>query len=544
MTRIDYRPPACTLLFAAVLAYVGCTASSTAPSPPAPPPSKPASAEPAALSADVKASTGARSKPENILASLGNPAAVVVISGEQNGYMEPCGCSAEQEGGLLRRYDLIERLRKRNWPTALFDLGSLIKDPAGARGGFEQAKIKFDYAIKALKLLDYKAIALSAEDMRVGVGEALGLFDNGLGGNTKLLVANVKAADVFAKMFQPSMVVAAGPVKLGVTAIIDPEALKQLNDHDKDALLTSIKNPEDVLPGVLAELEPNSDYQMLMVQGKPELAKRLALANPGFDIVVATSQYDDVLNPEGETVNGGKTTLVTVGKKGKYVGLFGFYPHDNPPLRFRLVTLNKQFDDPAQPMKALIEDEFRATLKAAGVVENLLRRDYVNGAPGATFVGAQKCKECHPKTVQFWSTTKHAQAFESLKHDPKPNTVYDAECIICHTTGPEYNSGYRSEAATPHLLGNQCENCHGPGSKHVAEPGNAKFKKLITVRAETANKNGLCFGCHDAENSPKFDFDDYWSQIEHNGLDDYGDPKVRQGIKIELPTSRTKVGAR
>ncbi len=96
-----------------------------------------------------------------------------------------------------------------------------------------------------------------------------------------------------------------------------------------------------------------------------------------------------------------------------------------------------------------------------------------------------------------WSTTKHAQAFDSLEKDHKPNTIYDAECITCHTTGFEYNSGWHSEAETPYLAGNQCENCHGPGSKHVAEPDNPEFRKVMALTAEQADKNGLCTHCHD-----------------------------------------------
>jgi hypothetical protein len=470
-----------------------------------------------------------------VLASLGNPAAILVVSGQRNGYLEPCGCSEEQEGGLIRLYDLVERLHKRKWPTALADLGSLIKDPAGARGGFDQAKIKFDYAIKAMKLLDYDAIALSGDDLKVGIGESLGLFDNSLGQKTKIVVANVRPAAVYEKVFRPSAIAQIGPVKLGITAVIDPELVTKLNDPDEKVLLPSIKNPDEVLPAVLAELEAKSDFQVLMVQGKPELAKQLAAANPGFDIVLATSVYDDVLTPEGETLNGGKTRLVTVGKKAKHVGLFAFYPKAQDPVRFRLVTLNKQFDDPAKPMKELIQDEYRATLKSFGVVENFARRGFAGGAPGATFVGADTCKVCHPKTYEFWATTMHAQALDSLKDDPKPNTVFDAECVDCHTTGFEYTSGWRSEAATPHLAGNQCENCHGPGSKHAADPTKAEFRKLVTVSADQMNKNGLCERCHDPDNSPKFEFAKYWRDIVHNGKDKYTDPKVRRGITPKLP---------
>ena len=538
MNRIDYRAWSSVALFALVLAYAGCSANPTD----APPAASTKTAEAAPKSAAPapvdQAAPGSRSKPETILDSLGKPVAILLISGEQDGYMEPCGCSEDQEGGLIRRYDLVERLHKRNWPTALFDLGSLMKDPAGARGGFEQAKHKLDHAIKALKLLKYDALALSAEDLKIGVADALGFFDNGLGDKTKIVVANVEPEAVYKRFFQPGLVVTAGPVKLGVTSVIDPEILSKLNDPDKVGLLPVIKSPDLVLPVVLPDLEAKSDYQVLMVQGKPEMAQRLAKAFPGFDVVVATSEFDDVLNRDAEMLNDGKTMLVTVGKKGKNVGLIGIYPDQSPRLRFVLVTLTKQFDAPAAPMKSLIEDEFRGLLKSAEVVANFPKHDYVNGAPGATFVGAQACKECHPNTYQFWSTTNHSHAFTTLKNDKKPNTIFDAECVSCHTTGFEYNSGWRSETATPHLAGNQCENCHGPSSKHVAEPDNAAFRKLITVKAEQAKKNGFCERCHDAENSRKFDFATYWDKIDHNDLDAYDDPKVHKGISPTIPESK------
>ena len=116
----------------------------------------------------------------------------MLISGEQDGYLEPCGCTSGQLGGLRRRYDLIRRIRDQKWPLALIDLGSLIKDPAGARGGFEQAKIKFTVALKALALLKYDALALSAEDLKIGVDEALAQFLN-MGERPKIVVANVTA---------------------------------------------------------------------------------------------------------------------------------------------------------------------------------------------------------------------------------------------------------------------------------------------------------------------------------------------------------------
>ena len=60
----------------------------------------------------------------------------------------------------------------------LVDLGSLIKDPAAARGGPEQTKMKFAtiVALKALEAMKFDALALSPEDLKLGVDEAVGQF--------------------------------------------------------------------------------------------------------------------------------------------------------------------------------------------------------------------------------------------------------------------------------------------------------------------------------------------------------------------------------
>jgi Cytochrome c554 and c-prime len=484
---------------------------------------------------------------DKLMAELDNPAAVLIVSGGQEGYLEPCGCSAEQIGGLLRRFNFVEQVRKRKWPVSLIELGGLInKEPAHARGGLEQNKIKFDYALKALKLLGYDALALAADDLKVGVGETMGLFDNNLGERTKLLAANVQPEALYAKLFRPSIVVKTGPVKLGMTAVIDPDALAKLSDPDKEITLPAVKPPEEVLPKVLADLESSSDYQVLLVQGPPALAKRLGEAFSGFDVVVATSELVDPLDHEPEMLAGGKTMLIEVGKKGKYLGVIGVHPGEAKPLKFHLVTLNRRFEGAAGPMKALIEDEYRQTLKSLRVVENFVRLDAFHGAPGATFVGAENCQGCHPNTFDKWSKTKHRHALEALLNDPKPNTAFDAECVSCHTTGFEYKSGWKSPKETPYLAGNQCENCHGPASRHVADPDNAEYRKAMHLDAQQAERNHMCYKCHDEDNSREFEFGKFYGKIVHKGLDVYTDPKVHKGIapKFAKPAATPAAAAK
>jgi hypothetical protein len=527
--QFDFRPVACAALSASLIVYVGCSGDPAGSTTRTATPGKSTSTASAAAAPGRAPAPVAASPIDKLMAELNNPAALLIVTGQQDGYLEPCGCSAEQIGGLIRRFDFIERLQKKNWPVSLVELGGLIKGP-NARGGFEQAKIKFDYAVKALKLLKYDALALAADDLKVGVAEAMGLFDNNLGEKTKIVVANAHPEAVFEKLFRPSIVVQAGPMKLGITSVIDPAALESLSDAEKDVTLKVKKAPDEVLPGILTELEAASDYQVLMVQGPPTLARRLGDAFPAFDVVVATSETADPLSHEPELLNGGKTLLISIGRKGKYVGVVGFHPREAVPVQFHLVTLNRRFDGAGAPMKALIEDEYRQTLKTAGVVENFERRPFVGGAPGATFVGAEKCKDCHPNTFDKWKNkTKHSKAFDALLGDPKPNSAFDAECVTCHTTGFEFISGWKSPKETPHLAGNQCENCHGPSSRHAADPDNPEFRKFIHLDGQQLNNTRLCYNCHDEDNSRDFELTKFYGEIVHKKLDTYDDPKVHKG---------------
>jgi hypothetical protein len=72
------------------------------------------------------------------------------------------------------------------------------------------------------------------------------------------------------------------------------------------------------------------------------------------------------------------------------------------------------------------------------------------------------------------------------------------------------------------LHGSGCENCHGPGSRHVAlqngEEAMPGEQDLVLSRLRITKedaKDRLCVQCHDLDNSPDFDFDKYWPFIEH-----------------------------
>ena len=152
---------------------------------------------------------------------------------------------------------------------------------------------------------------------------------------------------------------------------------------------------------------------------------------------------------------------------------------------------------------------------------------------------AGKCAECHESAHKKWKLTPHAHALESLNpvHKRKGferlngvNRSWDPECLSCHVTGWEpqeytrFESGFlneefaetdREKSLQKLLGGNQCENCHGPGSRHIELVEAGEDDPAKSVRVSLADSKSKCEKCHDGDNSPDFKFEDYWEKVKH-----------------------------
>ncbi|MHC4341216.1 MAG: multiheme c-type cytochrome [Planctomycetota bacterium] len=124
---------------------------------------------------------------------------------------------------------------------------------------------------------------------------------------------------------------------------------------------------------------------------------------------------------------------------------------------------------------------------------------------GATYIGGAKCKKCHIKQNRSWKKMKHAKAWETLPEKYRDVGQKDdggKACVSCHVTGfgAADRGGFADAGASGHLLGVQCEACHGPGSKH-AEAG----KAVLDAKRKSFNegeksfivrKSTNCADCH------------------------------------------------
>lgn len=453
------------------------------------------------------------------------PKLALVITGLQQGYLEPCGCAGleNQKGGLSRRHTLIKEMKGRGWPVIPIDVGGQI-DRYG-----RQSVIKFGIAVEALTTMDYRAVSLGAGDLRLPADELLAATASFVDddGESRFVSANVDLFDSDSDPMPSFKIVEQGGVRVGITSVLGESLARDANRDDVVRV-----PPTQALRMVLPQLEKSADVLVLLAHATNDEAAALAKQFPQFQIVVSAGGADEPpSNPVA--ITGARSMFVDVGHKGMYAIVLGLYDDPNRPWRYQRVPLDSRFAD-SQEMKELMA-AYQGQLQQEGF-DGLGLRPMPHPAADragdalSQFAGSDSCRECHPTAHGVWSKSAHAHATESLmKLDPSRH--YDPECLSCHTTGwnPQeyfpYEGGFMSVTGTAHLMGNGCENCHGPAAAHVqAEQAKGTARKLVLqqqlrqrLKLTKATVESTCEKCHDHDNSPDFDFDKYWPKVEHRG---------------------------
>ncbi|MCA9547840.1 MAG: hypothetical protein KC613_25725 [Myxococcales bacterium] len=456
-------------------------------------------------------------------APAGPPRLLVVSS--LIGYVEPCGCTVDLTlGGMDRLVAAVDAERQAG-PTAVLVVGSTFfeKPFPDHRAGQEQAKA--DLIAKALRRAGVAAFAPGPGDRAAGADRFAEL-------HRALGAPDVTAAPALLRVGDVAVgVLGLGPVDGEDGAAADPApvqaraaALRAQGAHVVVAL--AARSRRDVRR--LARGVPELDLWLLGEH--PTEAGAASPAGEGYLIEAGdrgrnlgrvilhdAAAPGRLADPAGDAERARRALDGQIQMKARMLALT-----KEPSLEQQLAELRarqaalaaptdagKRFEYALVPLpKAHPQDPevkgWIAAYNQALQALNLANAGEVPPVPegGQRYVGVAECEDCHPEAVEFWRTTRHARAWQTLVDDDK---TFDAECVGCHVVGWQQPGG-TVLGKTKGLEDVQCEACHGPNQKHVEEGG----AEHHTVR--DPGEAG-CVGCHHPHHSPKFDYATYLEKI-------------------------------
>ncbi|HTU20044.1 MAG TPA: multiheme c-type cytochrome [Gemmataceae bacterium] len=476
--------------------------------------------------------TAGKGIPVRLFPNWGKPDFVIILSAQQHGYMLPCGCSEPQVGGLERRYNFIQLLKARGWPVVAVDLGDVPQKHGPAKLHNVQGLIKYRYSMMALKEMGYLAVGVG--EYEAGGSWPLASIEGEWAANFSqpaVLAANLKAPDNFPLLkADETQTVPGTSVKVGVTNIVGPSVAENIKDPTVK-FNPSAASLREQIKKMHAE---NVDVPILLYHGLAtgrKEAVKCAEAFPDFPIILALSEEDE---PPAHPISvdhksGIRNYVFRLGHKGKYIGVLGVYRNGASfNFKYQLVEMGTEYVTPpeqetTQPIRKMMEDYTRELknnnyLAKYGQSKHILQameavpglRNPGDGTPA--YIGSKACGKCHEHAYEVWNNSKHSHAYQTLVGAKHPSLrQYDGECIVCHTVGFGYKTGFTDGTATPKLKDVGCESCHGPGSLHAKNPDNQVWRERMNLPWLDARKKGneqaknlaiekFCVTCHDIDN--------------------------------------------
>lgn len=501
------------------------------------------------------------------------PDIVLILTGQQHSYLKFCGCTENQLGGFERRFNFMQKLRERGWPLVGVDLGDLAEHKNGVPT--EQTVLKYDAAIRSLAAMQYSALGVGELDFKLPLLN--GLSNNvvqNVASYPTLLCANLVDRDVNFPGMMSSVTFAGGQngvPKVGIGGVVGPavdqrSAAANVKFSDQKSAISDILKAMDANKAEIRILLYQGDHPAaLNVAGAPDINKQVdpTFADK-FDVILCLCAEEEPPAKQDKDIIG-RTSVVRVGHRGRYIGMMGLFRTNQPAApwdkHFQIVEMSEEYEtdkdkEANNPILSILQD-YAKEVKAQNFVTQVsqVKHPVALQFPNqkVTFVGSDRCKGCHSHTKEcnIWQADiigskkkhSHAKAFEALgeRYAKKPTLrQFDPECVVCHTVGYGFESGYRGEADT-RLKNVGCENCHGPGSLHVSDQNNkAYYASLSPWKASkddllpsperlqlgfnalnpqeqriVKNVNDLCQKCHDTDNDPTFKFETFWPRIRH-----------------------------
>jgi hypothetical protein len=499
-----------------------------------------------------------------IIPTAPTPTFTLFALAEVRGQLGPCGCTSDPLGDLARTARVIHDARAKG-PVLVVDAGSLLysKSTFSNAQAIQEEK-KAELLVNAYRdNLSVAAIGLGPADLIAGVGSVrpprqvanLGAAANGIATEAPKIVevAGIKVG-IFGVADADSLPgiavsdpIAAGKAALaslrqqGATVIVG--LLQATTKNNAQKLARAIGGIDFAVAG-LGSAAPEPDQvnpraedigggtYMLIPGNRGQIVSRVDVVMRG------TGPFADAVGPgaardvaaqidrqlasldkdlAGFAADPSADKAFVASKQAERAALVADKeslqrspwraPSQGSFFGFEQVKINKALGCDPGIQKAT--DAYNQAVGLANVEFGKKQPALKLPKGAATYVGGEACADCHQDAVDFWKTTRHAQAWKTLTDRSQQ---FDLDCIGCHVTGWDKPGG-ASMANNEKLRDVQCEVCHAPASIHVQKGGEEKIPSIMR-----APEPDLCaVSCHTKEHSDTFEYTAYLRDVLGQG---------------------------
>ena len=388
------------------------------------------------------------------------PEFVLVLTGQQHSYLKFCGCTERQLGGFERRYNFMTKLRERGWPVFAVDLGDLAMLKNSTPSG--QTALQYETAVKCLAALGYSALATGELDFKLPLLSGVQQYD--LSRSSKIpridlcqfenraqnfphpTTPNESMIRTFAEMGGQN-----GVPRIGVTSVVAPSVGGQVQQPD-----VKFEDCEAGDQSRAANMDKAKiDFRILLCQGNYEFARIFAGApnvnkqvDPTFadkfDVILCLSDQEEPPAKQDQDVFG-RTNIVRVGHRGRYIGVMGVFRGNSPAnpfdKKFQIVEMSEEYETDKDKEVAESDPEDSAGLRQRGASPRIYSPSAADGPSGAVEFPEGESRFRRLRSVQglpypsmecgIWEAVipgskkkhSHSKAFEALEQDRKETVV-------------------------------------------------------------------------------------------------------------------------
>jgi len=355
----------------------------------------------------------------------------LVFSGGELGYLEPCGCSEGQLGGIARRDSFIQHLRKNENIVLPIANGNFIKDNSS------QSELKADVGFLALADMGYIAYNVGERDLLLGTSQLTTFSEQN---RIPLISTNLYqgTSPVFMPYHLHTVRLPDNAVRIAIVGLISPTYAVYA---ENTGLL--IREPNTILKTLMPELTQNTDVIVCLFHGTEGEASKIQTDFPMLDVVIISNDKTEALSslvhPDRQIVNT-NTKGTSIYSVKIHLDIHGHSIVKDPQQH----PLNEQIPD-SQRMTDLLA-LYQQMVAGENLTETVPQKQEKTDRP---FVGSATCKTCHIAAWTSWKATKHSHAYHTLEvagHETDP------DCLTCHTVGFGFSRGFLSVEKHPITL--------------------------------------------------------------------------------------------